>query len=224
MPRCGPVATSDPKGQNQPMPAPLTASDRQDERWAIEHLFVVAGPPAVGKSTLIRRLGSDDMLRERLGVPKDAPILDTRTVERSRPSALEALLFHYDLLRLLNRGIPAYENDPTLALLDSTRRVTFMTLRTSPDRLRAQLERRRLARPNRPLHRQAYHRTLRTLYQHDGFVRGWYDLWLDFVACYEAVTVGHFFVEVHDGYTLTPVAPAAPASAGASRDAAVRST
>jgi hypothetical protein len=206
------------------MSAPSTPSDLQDERWAIEHLFVVAGPPAVGKSTLIRRLASDDMLRERLGVPKGAPSLDTRSVVRTRPFAVEALLFHYDLFRLLHQGIPAYENDPTLALFDSTRRITFLTLRTSPDRLRAQLERRRIARPKRPLHRQAYLRTLRTLYQHDGFVGGWYDLWLDFVACYEAVTVGHSFVEVHDGYSLTPVAPAARASAAVSRDGASRST
>jgi hypothetical protein len=44
------------------------------------------------------------------------------------------------------------------------------------------------------------------------------------VACYEAVTVGHSFVEVHDGYSLTPVAPAARASAAVSRDGAARST
>ena len=206
------------------MSARPTAADLQDERWAIEHLVVVAGPPAVGKSRLIRRLSGDDLLRERLGVPKDAPVLDTRSVVRRRPSAFEALIFHYDLFRLLNRGIPAYEYDPTLALLDSAQRVTFLTLRTSPDRLRAQLERRRIARPNRPPHRQAYFRTLRTLYQDDGFVRGWYELWLDFVDRYEAVTIGHSFVEVDEGYTLTPVIRAVPTSAGLSRAAAERPT
>ena len=152
------------------------------------------------------------------------PVLDTRSVVRRRPSALEALIFHYDLFRLLNRGIPAYEYDPTLALLDSTQRVTFLTLRTSPDRLRAQLERRRIARPNRPPHRQAWHRTLRTLYQDDGFVRGWYELWLDFVARYEAATIGHSFVEVEEGYALTPVIRAGTTSAGLSRAAAERPT
>ena len=50
----------------------LTAAPGE-ERWAIDHLVVVAGPPAVGKSLLIRRLLSDDLLRERLRVPKGAP-------------------------------------------------------------------------------------------------------------------------------------------------------
>ena len=223
-PAAAPIATSGPKDQNQPMPARPTEAGPQDERWAIEHLVVVAGPPAVGKSRLIRRLSGDDLLRERLGVPEGAPSLDTRSVLHRRPSALEALIFHYDLFRLLNRGIPAYEYDPTLALLESAKRVTFLTLRTSPDRLRAQLERRRIARPNRPPHRQAWHRTLRTLYQEDGFVRGWYELWLDFVARYEAATIGHSFVEVDEGYTLTPVIRAVPKSAGLSRAAAERPT
>jgi hypothetical protein len=210
--------------ENQTMSARPMVEASQDERWAIGHLIIVAGPPAVGKSRLIRRMAGDDLLREWLGVPKDAPVLDTRSVVRRRPSAFEALIFHYDLFRLLNRGIPAYEYDPTLALLDSTQRFTFLTLRTSPDRLRAQLERRRIARPNRPPHRQAYFRTLRTLYQDDGFVRGWYELWLDFVDRYEAATVGHSFVEVDKGYTLTPVIRAVPASAGLSRAAAERPT
>jgi hypothetical protein len=196
---------------------------RGEGRWAIEHLVVVAGPPAVGKSRLIHRLGRDDLLRERLGVPKGAPSLDPRAAEGIRPASAESLILHYDLLRLLNRGIPAYESDSSLALLlDGAERITFLTLRTSADRLRAQLERRRIARPNRPPHRQAYHRTLRTLYQDDRFVDGWYDLWLDFVARYDTVTIGHSFVEVDDGYALTPVPRVAGAGAGLARATAAR--
>lgn len=194
-----------------------------EERWAIDHLVVVAGPPAVGKSLLIRRLLSDDLLRERLRVPKGASGLAARSVTRRRPAAVEALILHYDLLRLLHQGIPAYEHDPSLALLDAAQGITFLTLRTSADQLRAQLDR-RIARTHRPPSRQALHRTLRTLYEDDGLVRGWYDLWLEFVDRYEAVTIGHSFVEVHEGYGLTPVNPAAPTSAGLSRAAAARPT
>jgi hypothetical protein len=55
-------------------------------------------------------------------------------------------------------------------------------------------------------------------------VQGWYELWLDFVDRYEAATVGHSFVEVDKGYTLTPVIRAVPTSAGLSRAAAERPT
>ena len=95
-----PVAPSDPNVQNQPVPGRQTA----EERWAIDHLVVVAGPPAVGKSRLIRRLARDDLLRERLGVPKDAPALAARAVPRRRPTAHEALILHYDL----GRGLRAF--------------------------------------------------------------------------------------------------------------------
>lgn len=200
----------------------LTAAPGE-ERWAIDHLVVVAGPPAVGKSLLIRRLLSDDLLRERLRVPKGAPDMAARSVTRRRPAAVEALILHYDLFRLLHQGIPAYEHDPSLALLEAAQGITFLTLRTSADRLRAQLDR-RIARRDRPPRRQALHRTLRTLYEDDGLVRGWYDLWLEFVARYEAVTVGHSFVEVDEGYALTPVSRAAPTSAGLSRAVAARPT
>ena len=206
------------------MSARPTVEASQAERGAIGHLIVVAGPPAVGKSHLIRRLSRDDLLCERLGVPKGAPALAARAVTRRRPAAVEALILHYDLLRLLHQGIPAYEHDPSLVILDVAQCITFLTLRTSPDRLRAQLERRRIARPNRPPHRQAFHRTLRTLYRDDGFVRGWYELWLDFVARYEAVRIGHSFVEVQEGYALTPVIRDAPTSGGVSRTEAARPT
>jgi len=214
-----PVAPSDPNVQNQPVPGRQTA----EERWAIDHLVVVAGPPAVGKSRLIRRLARDDLLRERLGVPKDAPALAARAVPRRRPTAHEALILHYDLLRLLHQAIPAYECDPGLSLLGSAARITFLTVRTSPDRLRAQLEQRAAA-PDRPPRRQAFHRTLRALYEDDGFVRGWYERWLEFVGRYDAVTIRHSFVEVDDVYALTPVPHAAVAAAGLSRAAAARPT
>jgi hypothetical protein len=143
---------------------------------------------------------------------------------RRRAEHVDALILHYDLLRVLDRGIPAYGSDPALSLLDGAQRITFLTLRTSAGRLRAQLEQRRIARPNRPPDRQAHHRRLRTLYEDDGFVDSWYDLWLEFVARYEVVTIGHFFVEVHEGYALTPVIRATTTSASLSRAAAARPT
>jgi GTPase SAR1 family protein len=206
------------------MSARPTVEASQDERGAIGHLIVVAGPPAVGKSLLIRRMAGDDLLRERLTVPKGAAALLPRDVMSRVAENVEALILHYDLLRLLDRGIPAYGSDPSLSLLDSAQRITFLTLRTTAERLRAQLEQKRIARPNRPPDRQAHHRMLRKLYEDDGFVHSWYDLWLEFAARYEAVTIGHFFVEVHEGYALTPVIRAAPTSASLSRAAAARPT
>jgi hypothetical protein len=211
--------------ENQPMPTEPTVEAACDRRWTIERLFVVAGPPAVGKSTLIGRLASDELLRERLGAPKGAPRLDPRSAERCRPAALESLILHYDMLRPLNRQIPAYESDRVLRMLmDPAREITVLTLRAGADRLRAQLERRRTARPSRPPDRQAYLRTLGTLYEDDAFLAGWYGLWLDFVARYEAVTTGHFFVEVHKGYMLTPVNGSGQAATSFSRALAARPT
>jgi len=211
--------------KNQPMPARPTREWPHQDRWAISHLFIVAGPPAVGKSRLIRRLTSDDLLRERLGAPNGAPRLDPRSAERHRPAELSSLILHYDLLRPLNRGFPAYDDDSILAtLLDAARLVTVFTLRTTADRLRAQLEQRRVARPNRPPDRQAYLRTLQTLYQDDGFVEGWYGRWLDFVARYGAATARHSFIEVHEGYAATPVNITEPTSASFSRALAARPT
>jgi hypothetical protein len=221
--RFGRIATSDRIEQNQPVSARSTGKWAHQGRWAVGHLFVVAGPSAVGKSRLIRRLTSDDLLRERLGAPKGALRLNPRAAERHGPATLSSLILHYDLLRLLNLGIPTYEDDSTLAiLLDSAQLITVLTLRTSPDRLRAQLEQRRTARPDRLPNRQAYLRTLQTLYQDDGFVDSWYDRWLDFVARYGSVTVHHSFIAVHEGYAATPVSVTEPAAASFSRPLAAR--
>ncbi len=173
---------------------------------AIGHLTVIAGLPAVGKSRLIRVLREDDTLRERMAVPKDTPVhTATELLELHWSGTIDHLVLHYDILRPFIKRFPSYELDPGTAALRSAEKITFFTLRTTPERLRAQLESRLASRPRKRL------RKLRPFYADDRFLADWCDRWLTFVQLYRDVTVGHYLVDVHTDYVLTPVEDDVPA-------------
>ena len=177
-------------------------------RRAIGHLTVIAGPAAVGKSYLIRKLAEHDELREQMGIAKDVPALTARAFLKMRRSGtIDHLVLHYDILRPFYHGFPSYELDPGTAGLRSAERITFFTLRTTPERLRTQLEA-RIARRS-----QKHLLTLRTLYTDDRFIADWYDHWLRSVQLYRDVTAGHYFVDAHRDYALTPLEDDVPCPA-----------
>ena len=170
----------------------------------IGHLTVVAGPKAVGKSHFIRLLFADEALRRRVGVPVDAEVWTDRTLARGspRPREIEHLVLHYDLLRLYDRGVSRYERDLATSILGCADQITFLTLRTTREHLCAQFDRR--------LHRKKGRRKLehlqrlRTLYEDEDFLHDWYRRWLRFVDRWADVTVGSYFVDVHESYELKP--------------------
>jgi hypothetical protein len=169
-------------------------------RKAIGHLTVIAGPTAVGKSHLIRMLAEHDSLREQMAVAKDAPAFAAgELLKLPRVGTIDHLVLHYDILRPFIKGFPSHELDPGTAVFWTADQITFLTLRTTPERLRARLESRYASSPRKRLRR------LRPLYTDDRFLADWYGRWLASVQLYRDVTAEHYFVEAHDGYALTPV-------------------
>jgi hypothetical protein len=173
--------------------------------WEIGHLAVVAGPTAVGKSWLIARLAEDDRLRERLGVGKDTPAFEAGGLLKLRSlGPIGRLVLHYDILRPYHKRFASYDVDPGASVLGCAEEITFLTLRTTPERLLAQLDR-RIASRERP--REERFRKLRRFYADDRFLAAWYDHWLSFVEGFNSVTVGSYFVDMHKDYLLTSVPP-----------------
>jgi hypothetical protein len=100
----------------------------------IDHLVVVAGPTASGKSTLISELCKKRFpeIENRLGIENLAewPRVSAISIDQLIEPALEGLILHYDFL---------YDGDEALGLLDGVHQVSFITLWTPPERLRSQL-------------------------------------------------------------------------------------
>jgi hypothetical protein len=172
-------------------------------RHSIPSLVVVAGPTAVGKSRMIATAADDDVLRERLQLPTAAHAMTPgRLLKVGPPAGLGKLILHYDILRPHRRRFGSHALDPVNSILGTAESITFLTLRTTQERLVAQLDR-RIALGHRPkkLHR------LRPLYEDDEFVAQWYERWFGFVERFHGVTTGNYVVDVHSGYRLTPVSP-----------------
>jgi hypothetical protein len=182
-------------------------------RCQIDRLTVVAGPKGVGKSWFIRRLAKNESLRERLGVPRFARAISASQVDSSPlAGSFEHVVLHYDILRRCGRAGPEYDRDDAMRILGCATSITFLTLRTSPERLRLQLERK--------VRKRATHRWLEQLrerYSDERFLESSYERWFDFIARYQAVTVGSWLVDAADDFAVSPLAagssartPAAP--------------
>lgn len=170
------------------------------EQHRIEHLIVIAGPSAVGKSYLIRELRKDHFLAERLGVPQRSLSLRAVQLRRKLPTgALDHLILEYDILRPFTGKVPSYERDPATSLFRCAAQIAVLTLRTTGELLRAQSDSRKWTRAPRPRHELC-----RRLYEDDALLDEWYDRWLTFVAGFQNVTAGNYIVNVHADYALTP--------------------
>ncbi len=170
----------------------------------IGHLTVVAGPKAVGKSTFIRRLQEDEVLRRRVAIPDDAEVCTGGSwLRREADGPIDHLVLHYDILRPLERGLAGYEHDPATSALAAARAITFLTLRTTPKRLTKQLEQRIASESGSKTVRRLG--ALRARYDDEQFVAQWYERWLRYTGQWADVTVASSFLEVHRSYALTPV-------------------
>jgi hypothetical protein len=165
----------------------------------------VAGPTAVGKTSLLQVLATDEQLRERLRVPKAPAVNPKGLLRRSLSGPVDELILHYDILGPHHKGLGSHVADPATTTLSHAETIAFLTLRTTPARLAAQLGR-RIAAGEQAQEKPRRLRQLRRLephYQDNGFVADWYERWFDFVERFGAVTTHNSLVEVHRDYRLT---------------------
>ena len=110
----------------------------------IGKLVVVAGPTSAGKTTLIRKLLSGELLQlqERLGLKDLTGVCTVNAGELMslHEPQIATLIFHYDFLRPYLRTARTYDRDEALDILDCADEVTFVTIWTRPEVLRGQFE------------------------------------------------------------------------------------
>jgi SAM-dependent methyltransferase len=147
----------------------------------VDELIVVAGPTSAGKSSLIDELraGKHPELAQQLGVGSLAgvPLLSAAGLGRDQTLHHPRLIFHYDFMRPFGRSAKTHDRDEGLDVLQSAKRIHFVTLWTPPDRLRAQLVRGELsgAKPH------SRHTRIARLYERDERIHERYDEWFDFI-------------------------------------------
>lgn len=145
-------------------------------RRQIDHLVVVAGATAVGKSTFIDRL-DEPLMRARFGLDAfQYEVVKPEEIDTLRPGRHAGVIYHYDLLRPFGRPLQTHERDPAFHLLYSAERITLITLANNSDILSQRLEQRNDRRAPQWRH---HRRALKT----DGlaqpnFLVAWYESWL----------------------------------------------
>ena len=113
-------------------------------RRKVGHLVVVAGPTAVGKSTLIERMraGSAPEIAAQLGLSgfEDFAVVSADALSADRQRRTEKLILHYDTaLPHVEEHAWTYARDPALDLLACAERVSVVSLRASAKTLRERL-------------------------------------------------------------------------------------
>jgi hypothetical protein len=109
----------------------------------IDHLVIVAGPTASGKSVLLRELTAHRLpeLHERIGIGNlhDWPQMTAGAMLRQSDLKLERLILHYDFLWPYPSSIIGAAEWRALSLLEGARQISIITLWTQPPRLAEQL-------------------------------------------------------------------------------------
>ena len=109
----------------------------------IDHLVIVAGPTASGKSALLRELTARRLpeLHERIGIGnlQDWPQMTAGAMLSQTDLKLERLILHYDFLWPYPSSIIEAAEWRALSLLEGAGQVSIITLWTPPPRLAEQL-------------------------------------------------------------------------------------
>lgn len=113
-------------------------------RCRVEHLVVVAGPTASGKSTLIREILANRLpeVGMRIGIEdlQEWPCIYAHPITELTEQTFEGLILHYDFLwSPYRRNAKPHDGDRALSLLEGAREVSFVTLWTPPARLERHL-------------------------------------------------------------------------------------
>jgi len=149
-------------------------------RRRIEHLVIVAGPTAAGKSTLTQAMASGHVpeLAESLGIKSlhGWRIADANAIAEISEPELEGLVLNYDFLLPFLRGAKSYRDYQVFDLLETARKVSFVTLWTPPERLTRQLSEDE-ARNSRP---EKTHRRLLDICRKPSEIFKFYDRWMKF--------------------------------------------
>lgn len=109
------------------------------QRRQIDHLVVLAGPMASGKSILIKRIQNGGLpeVGARLRVDDLAtwPYAAAHALAKLTTPRLRRLILHYEFTRPYRRRAKTHERDEALGILEAAREVSFVTLWTPPPRL-----------------------------------------------------------------------------------------
>jgi SAM-dependent methyltransferase len=153
------------------------------EKQRIDHLVLVAGPTASGKTTFCKELMAGQLgnLAPHLDI---GPEKEERTYLSPRVSTnpgiphIKTAVYHYDLLRPFMRSARVHDRDEALDVLSASKKITVLTLWTSPEKLRAQHA---AAKGwfEFPTKRE---RQIRADYQSPRLIVEHYDRWFDFLA------------------------------------------
>jgi SAM-dependent methyltransferase len=152
----------------------------------IGHLVVVAGPTSVGKSSLIAKLKEGQLpeIARVLGLDRSVrwQEIGPRSIHTLSESVVDGYILHYDFLRPYYRSAKTHDREDAFDLLETARRVTFVTLIARPEELRRRID----ANEIRPRTRfgiyrgSGRHLTIRKDYENPARIRFLYDRWLDF--------------------------------------------
>jgi hypothetical protein len=109
----------------------------------IDHLIVVAGPTASGKSVLLSELRAHRLpeLQEQIGVGnlQDWPQITTRALIRQTDLELDHIILQYDFLWPYPSSVMEAVEWRALSVLEGARQISVVTLWTPPARLAGQL-------------------------------------------------------------------------------------
>ncbi len=166
-------------------------------RRRIEHLVIVAGPTSAGKATLVEAMaqGRHPELAGSLGIESFAgwQSADADAIAKVSEPDLPGLILSYDFLLPQLRGARAYRDDQIFQLLETARKVSFVTVWTPPERLARQVSEDE-ARKTRP--RKAQSRLVEICRRPSALLE-FYDRWMEFCKATGGKIGRHAVVESH---------------------------
>ena len=165
-------------------------------RRQIDHLVVVAGATAVGKSTFIDRMGEPAM-RARFGLA-DTHYEVVKPEETLAPGNHPGVIYHYNLLRPFGRALQTFERDPSFHLLQSAKRITVITLANTSEVLRKRMELR--GEMPAPKWRDRRRNLKIAALAHPAFLAEWYGAWLKALGDQVGITDSHLIL-ADENYT-----------------------